>query len=124
MTRRASLCRKCRDTLSHGILHGCWRGGVTTDPEGYVWEWCPDDPRAKNGRYMRQHVLVMERHLGRKLRRGEFVHHINGIRSDNRIENLELWVRSHPSGQRVSDLLAWAREIVSRYSDEETLLAT
>jgi len=68
------------------------------------------------GRYVKQHHLVMERHLGRLLLPGENVHHRNGDRSDNRIENLELWVSHQPSGQRVEDLLEWAHEIISRYS--------
>ena len=60
----------------------------------------------------------MEESIGRYLLPGESVHHRNGVRDDNRIENLELWVKSQPAGQRVEDLLAWAREIVGRYGDE------
>jgi hypothetical protein len=94
------------------------RGRVFTDANGYRVLYRPDHPNAMAKGALKEHVLVMADHLGRPLRRGEEVHHRNGIRDDNRIENLELWVRAHPRGQRVTDLVQFAREILARYERE------
>lgn len=70
----------------------------------------------KNNKTIKVHREVMEEHLGRELLRHESVHHKNGDRSDNRIENLELWSTSQPYGQRIEDKIAWAKEILNTYS--------
>ena len=75
----------------------------------------PGHPRAVSLKYVFEHILVVEELLSRYLWPDERIHHRNGVKDDNRPENLELWTRPQPSGIRVSDALEWARTILSRY---------
>jgi hypothetical protein len=69
-----------------------WKGGKIKTSYGYVQISCPTHPYAKrNGFYVSEHRLVMEKHIGRYLKPKEVVHHINEIKDDNRIENLVLF---------------------------------
>lgn len=78
------------------------------------------------GRRRAAHILAMEELLGRSLLKGETVHHVNGQRSDNRTNgplderyrsgNLELWSSAQPAGQRVTDKIAFAVEILRDYA--------
>jgi len=89
--------RKSWETLSKncsGEKAGGWKGGRNKTGEGYILVYAPAHPHKKRsskiGGYVLEHRLVMEEHLGRYLEPWETVHHINGIKDDNRIGNLKL----------------------------------
>lgn len=118
-------CGNYRDAVgskvSGGLVTSCgclrkgpnshnWKGGRTKHKDGYISVHFPERRKDNRNKHVLEHRLVMEEHLGRHLNKNENVHHKNGIRDDNRIENLELWTTSQPTGQRVKDKIAWAIE--------------
>lgn len=122
------LCKECKTPLGRnegrksihqtGYCQSCnslerhknWNGGRSVNQDGYtIIRYAP-------GKTMLEHRYVMEQELGRKLYGDENVHHINGDRTDNNIENLELWSSMQPTGQRVKDKVDWAKKILERYT--------
>jgi hypothetical protein len=114
-------CARARSAAKKGAQSCNWKGGRILDKKtGYILIWSADyyaDNPLKRNKYVFEHRFVMSKIIGRKLRKGESVHHKNGIRGDNRPENLELWVSTQPSGQRVSDLVDFARNIIKEYGN-------
>jgi hypothetical protein len=76
-----------------------WKGGRVIDKNGYVWLRLPDHPNANASGLVAEHRLVMAESLGRPLWPWENVHHRNGIRADNRLENLQLVLTGKHQGK-------------------------
>lgn len=103
---------KGKGYLQAGDKNHSWRGGRKQHVGGYVYalidssdpmfSMCKSLNNGYSG-YVLEHRLVMAREIGRPLKDTETVHHRNGERQDNRIENLELWFGNHGNGQRVDD---------------------
>ena len=84
--RKHRFCSKeCEGKFkSYNNSYNNWKGGYISKSTGYKYIQLP------NGKQIEEHRLVMMKHLNRELKKDEVVHHINGIKTDNRIENLKL----------------------------------
>jgi len=83
-----------KEKMSRRLVNKPRKGGRKIADKGYILIFSPYHPFRNGGKYVLEHRLVMEKHLGRYLVRGEGVHHKNGIKDDNRIENLVLFTRN------------------------------
>lgn len=90
-------------------------GERRVDKTGYVKIKFPSHFEAHANGWVFEHRMVMADALGRRLLPEENVHHINGVRDDNRLENLEMWTKAQPSGQRAEDKVRYALEILRLY---------
>ncbi len=89
-----------------------WKGGRVKNSSGYIMIYSPEHPSCDSHRYVQEHRLIMEKYLGRHLKREEVIHHINEIRDDNRIENLYLFS---------NDSLHLCYHMLKRYNPKLTL---
>lgn len=112
--KNSARCLNCSIKIRETEFKQDVTRGRTTHKAGYTLLHCPAHPRSKSP-YVFEHILVMEEALGRYLLPNENVHHKNGIKDDNRLENLELWARGQPAGQRVEDIVQWAKEVLALY---------
>lgn len=98
--------RKKIGSEQRGSGNPMWKGN-TKIRNGYAFIFTPEHPSAKYDGYVSEHHLIMEKYLGRFLDKSEVVHHKNGIKTDNRIENLEVMTNEehtslHHKGTKMS----------------------
>jgi len=119
--RKALLCHHCF-IKKRGSYKGLnrYRNGPRkqyTRAGGYIKEYCPNHPYCDNHGFVPQHRLIIETNIGRYLEREEIIHHLNGIRDDNRTQNLVIVrAHSHTSWTYIKNLQRRIRELEAQLS--------
>lgn len=118
----AKSCRGCQDKPKgclglKGPAHPTWKGGRDTDRDGYIRTYAPDHPWPRANGYVREHVRVMELHIGRRIRADETVHHKDHNRQNNALDNLEVKLRGeHSRHHRKLDIHNRSRDESGRFA--------
>jgi len=115
-----NTCHKCATSIK-GADSTSWKGGITKDHVGYVMIKISDgnffSPMANGKGYIREHRLIMAKHLGRCLHRWELVHHKNHIKDDNRLENLQLISDSRHNQITILEMrISYLEKLLSKHS--------
>lgn len=114
LTRTKTKIRPHGESVYKGARYLTPHGYIKVTPMGDDKKYIPTNSKCTT---IMEHRLVMSRHLGRALLSNENVHHKNGNKSDNELDNLELWLRGQPSGARLKDQLIWAKSLLEFYKD-------
>jgi hypothetical protein len=121
----AATCRKCSTPGKPlvgltGEDHPAWKGGQRIDEDGYIRTYAPGHPWPRRSGYVFEHVRIMELAIGRRLEPGETVHHRDGDRQNNAVENLEILKRGdHSRLHRLKDAHLRERDSLGRFAGKE-----